>query len=66
VFVSFAQNSLLSFCCIFLSELPLIDLHSLLSSLELMDYWPLFQRQNVDMETFFSLTENNLKDIGVM
>lgn len=49
-----------------LCELPLIDLHSLLSSLELTDYWPLFQRQNVDMETFFSLTENNLKDIGVI
>lgn len=50
----------------FLSELPLIDLHNLFNSLELMDYWPLFQRQNIDMETFYSLTENNLKDIGVM
>ncbi|PNF37306.1 hypothetical protein B7P43_G00445 [Cryptotermes secundus] len=47
-------------------ELPLIDLHNLFSSLELMDYWPLFQRQNIDMETFYSLTENNLKDIGVI
>jgi hypothetical protein len=54
----------LSFC--FLSELPLIDLHSLLKSLDLTNYWPLFQRQNIDMETFFSLTENNLKDLGVM
>jgi len=50
----------------FLSELPLIDLHSLLKSLDLTNYWPLFQRQNIDMETFFSLTENNLKDLGVM
>ncbi|XP_021929100.1 ankyrin repeat and SAM domain-containing protein 3-like isoform X2 [Zootermopsis nevadensis] len=46
-------------------ELHLIDLHNLLCSLDLMDYWPLFQMRNIDMETFFSFTENNLKDIGV-
>ncbi|XP_054262128.1 ankyrin repeat and SAM domain-containing protein 3-like [Macrosteles quadrilineatus] len=41
------------------------DLESLLESLDLLKYWPLFQKNQVDFQQFLQLDENDLKSLGV-
>lgn len=42
-----------------------LDLASLLDQLALSKYLPTFDEQDVDMQVFLSLTDNDLKEIGI-
>ncbi|XP_064651001.1 ankyrin repeat and SAM domain-containing protein 3-like [Lineus longissimus] len=46
-----------------LDDLPTLD--DLLTQLGLTKYIPLFQEQDVDLQVFMSLTDNDLKEVGV-
>lgn len=41
------------------------DLASLLEQLGLSKYLPTFDEQDVDLQVFLSLTDNDLKEIGI-
>lgn len=41
------------------------DLKSFLENLGLEKYWPIFQSHNVDLEQFFTFTEEDLKNLGI-
>ncbi|KAL0267578.1 UNVERIFIED_CONTAM: hypothetical protein PYX00_009809 [Menopon gallinae] len=42
------------------------DVETLLSSLGLEKYWPIFRDEEVDFETLLTFNEDNLKDIGII
>ncbi|XP_031560674.1 protein bicaudal C homolog 1-like isoform X2 [Actinia tenebrosa] len=44
---------------------PLSDLEKLLEKLGLMKYYNIFQEQEVDWQTFLTLTDDDLKELGV-
>ncbi|KAJ9586609.1 hypothetical protein L9F63_019802 [Diploptera punctata] len=46
-------------------EYPLIDLYCLLYSKGLEEHYKHFQARDIDMRTFFTLTEDDLKEIGI-
>ncbi|XP_071176021.1 ankyrin repeat and SAM domain-containing protein 3-like isoform X1 [Mytilus edulis] len=41
------------------------DLHTLLEQLSLTKYLPVFEEQEINLEVFLSLTDNDLKEIGI-
>lgn len=41
------------------------SLAELMENLDLAKYQPLFEEQRVDLETFLSLNEGDLKDLGI-
>ena len=42
-----------------------LDLPSLLAELGLTKYWATFEEQEVNLQVFLSLTENDLKEVGI-
>lgn len=47
------------------SNYPPMNLHQLLVELGLAKYSPIFEEQDVDLAVFLTLTDNDLKEIGV-
>uniref|UniRef100_A0A1B6M4K3 SAM domain-containing protein n=1 Tax=Graphocephala atropunctata TaxID=36148 RepID=A0A1B6M4K3_9HEMI len=41
------------------------DLKAFLESISLEKYWPIFEKQNVDLKSFLNFTEDDLKSIGI-
>ncbi|PSN50051.1 hypothetical protein C0J52_04221 [Blattella germanica] len=46
-------------------ENHLLSLFTLLKSLDLENYYVVFQQRRIDLETFYTLSEENLRDIGI-
>ena len=46
-------------------ENPPSDLAELLDSLSLSKFLPTFEEQDVDLQVFLSLTDNDLKEVGI-
>ena len=49
----------------FLQKDAAADLPAMLEQLGLTKYLPIFEEQDVDLQVFLSLTDNDLKEIGI-
>jgi hypothetical protein len=54
------------FSVVFIIHFPVLDeLGGLLKNLSLERYQPIFEEQEVDMEAFLTLTDHDLKELGI-